>query len=63
MFVVVEVLSESASPQREKVHTWGPYADKREAEQARRRIHLENRLAASGSWVRLPKTYVSEVTK
>ncbi len=60
-WVVVEVATESSSPVRVPVMTWGPYETKDEAEQARRRIHLDNWRFALGSWVKLPRTYVSQV--
>lgn len=62
-WVVIEVMPESASPVPKKVRSWGPYNSKDQAEQARRRIHLDNRLAAGSGLVHLPKTYVSELTK
>lgn len=60
MWVVVEM--DDTGLVGAAVNTYGPYADKDEAERARRRTHLDNRLAPGVSeWTRLPKTYVSEV--
>lgn len=55
-FVVVEVCRGLVAP---NVRVFGPYATPEEAEQARRRRHLDNML--SDAWWNPPKTYVAEI--
>lgn len=55
-YVVIEVATPGA--RRDQVRSFGTYATEGEAEQARRRRHLDN--LAKSKWTQ-PRTYVAEI--